>query len=174
MNTRHLRAAFRALFLCADLLGATILIGITLLNLVAVFKRYVLLDSIAWSEEVMRYASIWLTFLAAAIVSFREEHLSLETFRGVGSPIFRKLHTLSLHLLSALFGGIVLWQGTIYCLKNGMQTAPSTGLPMVFAYSALAVGGGLIMLAELVRAWDTIFPPDEVVPHSEITGDAIL
>lgn len=174
MNKRRVRAVFRMLFVCTDMLSATLLIAITLLNLVAVFMRYVMLDSIPWSEEAMRYGSIWLTFLAAAMVSFRDEHLSLEMFRGVGSPFVQKMHTLSLHLLSALFGAIVLWQGTIYCLKNGMQTAPSTGMRMVFAYSALAVGGGLIMLAELVRAWDTVVPPDDEEPHSEITGDAVL
>lgn len=174
MLKRRIRAGLRALFIFTDMVSATLLIVITALNLAAVFMRYVMLDSIPWSEEIMRYGSIWLTFLAAAMVSFRDEHLSLELLRGIGSARFQVFHTAFLHLLAALFGGLVFYQGTIYCLKNGMQTAPTTGLLMIYAYAALAVGGGLIMLAELMRAWDTISPPDEEEPHSDMTGDAVL
>lgn len=174
MFKRRVRAGMKGLFVFTDLVSATLLIAITVVNLAAVFMRYVMLDSIPWSEEIMRYGSIWVTFLAAAMVSFRDEHLSLELLRGIGSPLIQTIHTTLLHLLAALFGGIVLWQGTIYCLKNGMQTAPTTGMLMIYAYSAPAVGGGLIMLAELVRAWDTVSPPDMEEPHSEITGDAVL
>lgn len=156
MFQQRVFAASRALFAVTDVITALLLIAITGLNLSAVFMRYVMLDSIAWSEEIMRYGSVWLTFLAAATVSYRNEHLSLEFLHGVGSPAVQKAHRVALHVLAALFGAFVLWQGIIYCGKSGMQTAPTTGLPMLVAYSAIAVGGGLIMVAELVRAWETL------------------
>ena len=164
-------AASRAIFTVTDVIAAVLLIAITGLNLSAVFMRYVMLDSIPWSEEIMRYGSVWLTFLAAATVSSRNEHLSLEFLHGRGSPAVQRAYRIALHLLAAVFGAFVLWQGVIYCAKNGMQTAPTTGLPMLTAYAAIAVGGGLIMLAELMRAWETLVlpleSPDDFVHPSE-------
>lgn len=164
-----LRRIVSAILEFADLAAGLILIAITVLNLVAVFMRYVMVDSISWSEEIMRYGSIWLTFLAAAAASHHAEHLSLDLMRFRGSPFVRRLHEASLHLLAALFAAVLLWQGLRYCLKNGMQTAPSTGLPMLWVYGAIVVGGALMLIAELAKAWESwVAPPDRT------TGDPAL
>ncbi|MEZ5905265.1 MAG: TRAP transporter small permease [Geminicoccaceae bacterium] len=158
MSYGSLRAAVRRLVDGADMLAGLVLVAVTVLNLAAVFMRYVMLDSISWSEEMMRYGAVWVTFLAAAGVSLREEHLSLELFRHMGGPAVRRLHDVAIHLLAACFAAVVLYQGVIYCLKNGMQTSPTVGMPMVFAYGALAVGGALLLLAELAKAADVLLP----------------
>lgn len=161
MIRRRLRSGVRAVIGAADLAAGLLLIAITAVNLAAVFMRYVMLDSIPWSEEVMRYASIWLTFLGAAAASFRGEHLSLDLMRGFGGPLVRRVHDGLLHLIAAGFAAVVLWQGVVYCIRNGLQTAPTTGMPMLYAYGALAVGGGLLLLAELARLVDAVVPPSE-------------
>lgn len=161
------RPAIRAVLDLADLIAGLILIAITLLNLAAVFMRYVMLDSITWSEEIMRYGSIWLTFLAAAAVSYRSEHLSLDLFRFIGSERFQRWHEAILHLLAAFFAATVLWQGVRYCLKNGMQTAPTTGMLMLWAYGAIVVGGALLLLAELLRSYDSLTGTAEPVAHED-------
>lgn len=165
-----LRSALKLVLDLADLISGLILIAITLVNIVAVFMRYVMLDSLSWSEEVMRYGSIWLTFLAAAAVSHKSEHLSLDFFRYRGSPIVRRLHEAALHLLAALFALVVLWQGVVYCMRSGMQTAPTTGIYMVWVYGAIAVGGGLILVAELLRAWESLTGMDEPVEGKDIAA----
>ena len=155
------RQVVNAILNFADLAGGLILIAVTVLNLLAVFMRYVVNDSLSWSEEVMRYGSIWLTFLAAAAASHHAEHLSLDLMRFRGSPMVRRLHEAALHLLASVFAAVVLWQGVIYCLKNGMQTAPTTGVAMVWIYGAIAVGGGLMLMAELLKTWDALHVRDE-------------
>ena len=160
MSKLGVRPAIRVVLEAAELISALILIGITLLNIVAVFMRYVMLDSLSWSEEIMRYGSIWLTFLAAAAVSYRSEHLSLDLFRFKGSPFVQRMHETLLHLLSSVFAAVVLWQGVRYCILNGMQTAPTTGVVMLWAYGAIAVGAALILLAELLRTWESFYGTD--------------
>jgi TRAP-type C4-dicarboxylate transport system permease small subunit len=162
-----MRPVVRFFLELADLISGLILIAITLINLAAVFMRYVMLDSLSWSEEVMRYGSIWLTFLAAAAVSHRSEHLSLDFFRHRGPPVVQRLHQTSLHLLAAVFAGAVLWQGIQYCLRNGTQTAATTGIQMIWIYGAIVVGGGLMLLAELLRAWDTFAGTDDPTEHGD-------
>jgi len=61
-----------------------------------------------------------------------------------------------------VFGAFVLWQGTIYCILNGRQTAPSTGMMMIYVYAALAVGGALLTIVSLMKIYDSFVPPEEV------------
>lgn len=150
-----LRLAVRRLVEAAESLAALMLFAIVALNLAAVFQRYVMLDAISWSEEAMRYASIWVTFLAAAAASLHDEHMSLTLLSDASPPWLRRLLGTLNHLLAAGFAAVVLWQGVVYCLRNGMQTAPSSGLPMVWAYGSLAAGGALLLVVELAKAVET-------------------
>lgn len=161
------RPVVNVLLELADMLGGLILIAVTVLNLAAVFMRYVMNDSLSWSEEVMRYACIWMTFLAAAAASHHAEHLSLDLMRFRGSQYVQRVHEASLHLLAAVFAASVLWQGIRYCIKNGMQTAPSTGVLMVWVYGAIAVGGALILIAELTKTWDAYTGRDDKIEHKD-------
>jgi TRAP-type C4-dicarboxylate transport system permease small subunit len=161
------RPVVRSFLELADLISGLILITITLINLAAVFMRYVMLDSLSWSEEVMRYGSIWLTFLAAAAVSHRSEHLSLDFFRHRGSPFVQRMHQAALHLLASIFAAVVLWQGILYCMRNGMQTAATTGIYMIWVYGAIVVGAALLLLAELLRTWDTLAGVEDTAGHED-------
>ena len=80
-------------------------------------------------------------------------------FDTIPSETFQRFHRAFLHLLAAVFGAIVLWQGSIYVTLNGMQTAPTTGLAMAWIYSAIPVGGLLVVLVSLVKIYDCFAPP---------------
>jgi TRAP-type C4-dicarboxylate transport system permease small subunit len=136
-----------------------LLVCAVILNGAAVFMRYVMLDSISWSEEGIRYLAVWITFLGGVTAAWMDEHLDMDVFGDMGAPWFRKLHRSSLQALAALFGGIVAWQGTIYCLKNGMQTAPATGILMIWVYAAIPIGGLLLLIVSLVKIHDVFDPP---------------
>jgi TRAP-type C4-dicarboxylate transport system permease small subunit len=153
------RIAVHRLVAAAESLAAVLLIGIVALNLAAVFQRYVMLDAISWSEEAMRYASIWVTFLAACGASLHDEHMSLTLLSDSSPPWLRRLLGTVNHLLAAGFAAMVLWQGVNYCLRSGMQTAASSGLPMIWAYGSLAVGGALLLVVEIAKAVETAAGP---------------
>jgi len=156
---RRLRSSVHWIAIAAEALSGLILIAITVLNLAAVFMRYVMLDSISWSEEIMRYASIWLTFLAAGAVSWNHEHLNMDLFTRLGGERVQRMQRCATHLLAAFFAGIVVWQGISYCMRNGWQTAPTTGFLMLYAYGSIVVGGLLLLLVELVKARDALVLP---------------
>lgn len=48
--------------------------------LIAVFFRYVLGDSLPWSEEVARYLCIWVGFIGASVALSRRVHIGVEFF----------------------------------------------------------------------------------------------
>ena len=43
----------------------------------------------------------------------------------------------------------MLWQGARYTILNGRQTAPTTGLLMMYAYSSMPIGAALIIIVAL-------------------------
>ncbi len=151
-----LRNVVRAVVDAADVLAGTILVVIVVINVVAIFMRYVLLGSLPWSEEVMRYASIWVTFLAAAAASWRGEHMSLAMLAEVRNPTFQRCYRIALHLLMATFAAVLFWQGIVYTGRNGMQTAPTTGIQMVWAYGAIVVGAALLLLVEVFKIIEAV------------------
>jgi TRAP-type C4-dicarboxylate transport system permease small subunit len=142
-----------------DRLSGICLIAIVALNLVAVFMRYVMLDSISWSEEGIRYVAVWMTFLGAAAASWFDEHMDMNMLAEFGGAAFQSWHRALLHALTALFAAFVLWQGVIYCKLNGMQTAPTTGIRMILVYGALALGGLLLLVISLAKIYEAVARP---------------
>jgi TRAP-type C4-dicarboxylate transport system permease small subunit len=149
----------RRLVRLADQTAGWLLLAICVLNLAAVFMRYVMLNSISWSEEAIRYMAVWMTFLGVASASWLDEHMDMNLLDTILSETFQRFHRAFLHLLAVIFGVIVLWQGSIYVKLNGMQTAPTTGLAMAWIYSAIPVGGLLVVLVSLVKIYDCFVPP---------------
>ena len=125
-------------------IGWLLLISV-LLNVTQVFTRYALNDPLFWTEEMIRYTTVWLTFVGAAAASLYGEHMDMNLFLGVQSRRFQAWHQAFLHLLVLGFSLLITWEGGRFCLLNGMQTAPATGIPMLAVYGAIFLGG--IMLA---------------------------
>jgi TRAP-type C4-dicarboxylate transport system permease small subunit len=159
---RTIREGVRRLVWFADAVCGALLVVIVALNLAAVFMRYVVFAPFSWSEEAIRYLAIWMTFMGAAAASWLDEHMDMNLLADRGGAVFQSWHRALLHTLTAIFAGFVLWQGVIYCWLNGRQTAPTTGLMMVWIYGSLAVGGALLLIVSLVKIHDCFVPPEEV------------
>ena len=60
--------------------------------------------------------------------------------------------------------GVLAWSGIRYALLNGDQDSPALEIPMSYAYSALAVGAGLLalqlILSRLAREAPRLEPLD--------------
>src|ERR1700752_3506924 len=50
------------------------------------FPRYVLNDSLAWTEEIARYGLMWVTFIGGAVVTRKNSHIAVELLSNVMAP----------------------------------------------------------------------------------------
>ena len=77
----------------------------------AVFTRYVLNQSLDWTEELARFLYIWITFLGALIVLAKNKHIAIETFLDAlpkkVSSLLRKINVVLMigFTLSMIIGG---------------------------------------------------------------------
>ena len=131
--------------LCEDIATGLLAI-VVVVNGAQVFYRYGLGDPLGWTEEVMRYSVVWVTFLASATAVWRGEHMTIEMLTMFVSPRVRHAIDVLVLLCIAAFCLVLVWKGAPLAWRNAAQTSPSAEIPMIVPYGAVAVGGALMLL----------------------------
>ena len=104
MKERIEEAVERLMRYCAQVL-ALALIAAVLLNFANVTGRYVLGMGILGADEVQIFIMIWITFLGAAVVSWRDKHLRMDALVDYLPPKFaRALRSIERLLVTCLAG----------------------------------------------------------------------
>lgn len=134
------------LFVCSCLLlGAVSVAGL------GVVFRFVLHDSLSWSDEVSAYLFVWLTCLgAAAGVKLRahpEVRVLADRMPAAFAPLLKDFTDCAILALGAVF---VLYGADMLALM-GTETATSIPISMVYPYLSIPVCGGLLAFHSLVR-----------------------
>jgi C4-dicarboxylate transporter DctQ subunit len=118
---------------------------------VATMLRFVpSIGGLYWSEEITRYASIWMVFLAAGLGVRFGLHLHVDLIvKAVPLGMQRALAVFSC-LVMLWFEGVLVYYGTVVTSFNMDQQATSLQFPMGLIYAAIPVGGAIMMM-ETVR-----------------------
>ena len=140
-------------------IGWLLLVSVVL-NVLQVFTRYALNDPLFWTEEMIRYTTVWLTFVGAAAASLYGDHMDMNLFLGVQSRRFQSLHQAGLHLVVLGFSVLIVWQGALFCYLNGRQTSPATGIPMLLVYGATVIGGILLAVVSVYKIAASLQPEE--------------
>lgn len=126
--------------------SALLLGAIVVINLLQVLFRYVIGAPLGWTEEVMRYSVVWLTFLASVAALQRGEHMVIDVLGSVlPRRLLRPVYLLVL-LCIAAFCWILVAEGFPLALRNAAQFSPSARIPMIVPYISVAVGGALMLI----------------------------
>jgi TRAP-type C4-dicarboxylate transport system permease small subunit len=129
---------------------AALLLGaIVVINVMQVLFRYVIGAPLGWTEEVMRYAVVWVTFLAATAAVHRGEHMVIDVLGPALPALLRRLLYIVVLLCVAAFCWVLISEGFPLALRNAAQRSPSARIPMIIPYISVAVGGVLILVQVL-------------------------
>ena len=124
-----------------------------LLNFATAADRYIFKRSIVGSDEVQIYIMIWITFVGAAVVTWRHQHLRMDVLVS-RFPDWVRMTLLGLELaLIAGLMGLLASQSWKYAMQMQLLDRRSdlAGFPMWVPHLALAIGFGLIGLMTLWR-----------------------
>ncbi|WOI54835.1 TRAP transporter small permease [Palleronia sp. LCG004] len=145
-------ANFTGLVSRIALWGAGIgLVLMTAMIAAQVFWRYVLNNSLVWSEPASVMTMGWFIFLGAAVGIREGYHLSFEVVLyllsdGVKDVLF--------HISDAVvlaFGVGMIWFGWQLAARTAGNSIPSLGISGAFDFAPIVIGGVLVVLFSVER-----------------------
>ena len=147
----------------------TILAAIMVLTvLVGVFFRYVLRDSLGWTEELARYLMIWAALLSISIGIKDKEHVGIQLIiRNI--PIkYARIIILLVNVFILFFLSVLSYKGMYIANKAIPQLSMGLGISMFLALLSIPVSGVLAIIQQIIQIIMS-FRPD--ITFNELLGE---
>jgi TRAP-type C4-dicarboxylate transport system permease small subunit len=125
----------------------------TVLIAAQVVWRYVLNDSIVWTEPASVMIMGWFIFLGAAVGIREGYHLSFDVLLYL-LPLRAKLVLFSISDIAVTaFGAGMIWYGWQLAARTAGNMLPSLGISGAFDFAPIVAGGVLIVLFSIERVF---------------------
>lgn len=124
-------------------------ITMTVTTLVGILFRYVMTNPLPWTEELARYAMIWMGLLAISMGVKRQSHLGLKLFVDMLPSVVQKILSYLIRIIIGYFLYMLIIYGTNMALNGVYQIAPALQIKMVYVLSAVPIAA-LLSLIQLV------------------------
>ncbi len=118
------------------------------------FTRYVLNDSLAWTEEIARYGLMWVTFVGGAMVTRRHNHIAVELVSNImpdgrlRAALFAFIDFVKLGFL-----GLLSYFAVTITERMHFQRMTVFELPMSYVYAGVGLGCFLMFARQAVNTW---------------------
>jgi len=135
------------------LVGETVVVGI-----MQVTARYVFQSSLSWSEELLRFSFIWVTFLAASVGVSEKVHVSVSVLVDRLSQKVGLLVNIVASIVSAIFCAVVAYFGYVLVVIQieTQQISPAMEIPMWVPYLGVVVGNLLMTVRFLLQVFSML------------------
>lgn len=111
-----------------------------------VFNRFVLNQSLSWSEEFQRYAHIWIVYLAIPVAYQRGMHIGMDILKARFPRAVQRRLGYFVHLLWIVLGSAIVLFSRRILEVTARQRSPGMGLQMNYVYIGLVVGSVYLVL----------------------------
>ncbi len=122
------------------------LLGIIVSVQVQVIGRYVFNDTPTWAEALALQLVLYVTALGVAVGVRDAGHIGLESLVSLLPESMRLKLEILIHLLVALFGGIMVQSGILWTRLKWDELDPMLHLPVGIDYLSLVIAGVLIVM----------------------------
>jgi len=124
-------------------------ISMTFVVALQVFFRYLLNQSLFWTEELARYLLVWISFLGATVAYRRKVHPGIDVIFVKMPPLAKKGLALVVHAASMGFFVVMLVYGYEFAHFVRLQISPALGLPKWIILSIIPISGAVFLLHSL-------------------------
>lgn len=131
-----------------------------------VFYRFVVQDPLSWTEELGRYAFVWVTFLGAAVAYRHGTHIVVETILLLLPPGAQVALVWAGDALCTLALVVLVVQGAGIVEATANVKATMLQVPMSWVYASVPVSAAIMLAYQVersVRRWRGT-PPAVVLP----------
>jgi TRAP-type C4-dicarboxylate transport system permease small subunit len=126
--------------------------GLAFVVFLQFFTRYVLNDSLGWTEEIARVLLIVVTFLGAIMAVRKQSHIAVELlYRYLTRPMRRALQAFVDLGSTIFFAALAAWCAQL--AGNTFQMLVSIDLPKAWLYWKMAACFALMAMRQAQAAW---------------------
>lgn len=127
-------------------LGVAGLVLLLVAVLYQVFGRYVLNSTPTWAESLALVLVLYVTMLGCAVGVRDAGHIGMELLGNLLPEAARKPAEILIHLLTLLFGALMLWNCGVLWESVRSYSLPTLGISESWRYVPFVVAGALIIL----------------------------
>ncbi len=132
--------------------AGVLMMVMTVIVLVQIVFRYVMNDSLIWTEEVAKTLMVWTAFLVAPWAYRHSANVSIDMFAEELPERLRRGFMLVLNLL-VIWIVIVFWQESFGMVERGLSIrAASLPLPVAWFYAVVPVSFAAMLLVGIELA----------------------
>ena len=122
-------------------------LSIALIVSTSIFFRYVLNNSITWSEEIAKYLMVWMVFVGAPVAMVQSRHIAIEMFPNLFRPRIRAFIFLIVNLLIVMTMGFWTYRGLTYTIGGMSQVMSSFDkIPLGVVFASIPFGSCIMMI----------------------------
>ncbi|PJG54185.1 C4-dicarboxylate ABC transporter permease [Bradyrhizobium forestalis] len=144
-------------------LSVTGLLVIVAIVFYQVFGRYVLNSSPTWTENLALVLILYVTLIGAAVGVRDAGHIGMDSLLVMLPDHVREKIELLIHVLVAVFGIAMAYNGWILGASVGTVKIPNLGLPEVIRYVPL-IASGILIVSFSIEHIIALLRGEEVVP----------
>lgn len=119
--------------------------SMTILVAVQVFCRYVLNESLFWSEELSRFFLVWLTFLGASCAYYRKVNPGVDFLYAKMPASLQKTSAMLTHLVSMALFLVMIVYGYQFAYFVRLQISPALQIPKWIVLSIIPISGAILL-----------------------------
>ena len=158
------------LFLCRY---ATIFLVavITVVVCAGVYWRYVLNNSLSWTEETAKFMMVWMVFTGIPIALKTGGHAAIDALPNALPARGRQVLYAFIYLVVLLLMVVLVHQGWAFAWNARVQNTATTQISMMYVFGAMPIGGMIMIFVSLelfIQAIVGIFKPSNGVHIEEI------
>lgn len=133
-------------------LAGLLLVGMLAMILAQVIFRYVLNNSLGWTEELSKFAMVWITCLVSPWVYRQGLNVSIQMFADALPPVIRRLTELTISLLILLISYIFLLESVEFWRSGWHINASSMPVKLAWFYACAPFAFASILLVAIEKA----------------------
>ena len=126
--------------------------------LLQVVLRYVFNDPVTWSEELARYAFVWIGYLSAWLAWKHRAHIAVDAVTYVNSPALQWISARLVEALILAFCTYTFYTNMRLLSISDLQPSAVLEVPMSWVYAGYSAMAALI-IGDILVSWFLRAPP---------------
>lgn len=126
--------------------GSLMLISILLVAVNVLLRQFSM--GVTWTEELIRYLIVWITFIGASICIREGSHISIDFLQEFAKEKVKHYVNIIVNIICIIFSVFLTYYSYLYLVdisaKN--QLSPAMGVPIVYFYSVILISAVLMLI----------------------------